>query len=298
LKRIIGLYKTLLAILIALALSFFWGILLLFGEGFGFSREVSIGSIWYDTQLLAVFTLIMAPAAFFGLGCALWRLSKNQSRCPGLPALWAFGSFQATLFFALYLIFAAPWHTILNADWRAAFAKLGEQSEELAVPSDEALEFPPLPLGEEIIQDPYAWNVYDVEGNEVSMSRFKDKIIFLNLWATWCGFCRQEFPNIQRLYDALGSNPGFAFVLLSPEEPAVIREWAATQEMKLPLYTVRPEDLPEKFTPRGLPTTLIITPGGRIVFNHSGAAAWDGPKTREFLKGLAGQFSVNTPAIP
>jgi Thiol-disulfide isomerase and thioredoxins len=40
----------------------------------------------------------------------------------------------------------------------------------------------------------------DLEGNDVSLSDFEGKIVLLNFWATWCGFCDLEMPDLERLY--------------------------------------------------------------------------------------------------
>ncbi len=296
-KRVFRVYGAILAMLVAVALPLFWGLLFLFGRGSAFSRRISLGSIWYDTEILVVFTLMMAPALIFGICCALRRVLKDKiSGWQSLSALWGFSTFQATLFLTLYLVFAAPWSTLMEMDWKDVFNEMARGSDAEYVLSDEGLEFPALPLAEPVPQDPYAWNLYDMDGKEVPMSRFRDKVVFLNLWATWCGFCRYEFPNIQRLVEAMEKNPEIAFIILSPEEPEVVRNWAASQEFKLPFYTVRGEDLPEDFTPQGLPATFIIVPGGRVAFRHSGAAAWDGEKTHQFLKGLAAQIAGNVEA--
>lgn len=282
-KRVFNAYSMFLALLIAGLFPLFWAALFIFGKGSGFSRMLRIGAIYFDTEILVVFTLIMAPAALFCLYRALSRRSKEQAR-PGLSALCGFCTFQATLFLALYLIFAAPWTAIRNTDWGEAVRKLGQGSETISPPSDEDLQYPELPLQD---QDPYAWSVYDLQGNEISFSQFKNKAVFMNFWATWCGFCTLEFPNIQRLYDALKEEPGVAFILLSPEEPEIVREWAAKQEYTFPIYTIPREKLPSAFTPNGLPTTFLLAPDGRVAFTHSGFAAWDGQKTQQFLRALA-----------
>lgn len=46
----------------------------------------------------------------------------------------------------------------------------------------------------------------DQYGNEHTLSDYKGKTVFLNFWATWCGPCKQEMPDIQRLYEEYGSN--------------------------------------------------------------------------------------------
>lgn len=282
-KRVLNAYGTLLALLIAVLLPLFWIALFVFGRGSGFARGLSFGPIYYSTEILTVFTLVMAPAAVFRIYGVVFGRSKDRAR-PGLSALCGFSVFQATLFLALYLIFAAPWTTISTMDWGKAFRSLGQSSDTVTPPSDEDLEYPELPLRD---SDPYAWSVYDLQGNEVPLSQFKDKAVFMNFWATWCGYCTMEFPNIQRLYTAMKDEPGIAFMLLSPEEPDVVRGWLEKQDYTLPFYTIPRDKLPPEFTPRGLPTTFFMAPDGRVAFTHSGFTAWDGEKTRQFLRDLA-----------
>ncbi|WP_206872404.1 TlpA disulfide reductase family protein [Clostridium zeae] len=39
-----------------------------------------------------------------------------------------------------------------------------------------------------------------LDGKEVSLSDLKGKNIFINFWATWCPYCVQEMPEIEKLY--------------------------------------------------------------------------------------------------
>src|SRR4051812_5455785 len=47
----------------------------------------------------------------------------------------------------------------------------------------------------------YNITLKDLKGNPLSVNQLKGKVIFLNLWATWCGPCRAEMPSIQNLYN-------------------------------------------------------------------------------------------------
>lgn len=53
----------------------------------------------------------------------------------------------------------------------------------------------------------------DQFGNTHTLSDYKGKIVFLNFWATWCGPCQDEMPDIQALYEDLGENTGDVVVL-------------------------------------------------------------------------------------
>ena len=178
----------------------------------------------------------------------------------------------------------ASWSSLVSTDWKGAFARLAQTSDTPTPPSDEELNYPELPLAP---FDPYGWALYDMEGKETPMAEFKDKAVFLNFWATWCGYCLFEFPNIQNLYTALKDDPDIAFILVSPEEPEKVHQWVKAQDYTLPFYTIPRAELPATFTPSGLPTTFLLAPDGRIAFRHSGFAAWDGEKTQGFLRDLA-----------
>ena len=53
----------------------------------------------------------------------------------------------------------------------------------------------------------------DQYGKEHSLSDYRGKVVFLNFWATWCGPCRHEMPDIQALYERYGANDGDLVVL-------------------------------------------------------------------------------------
>lgn len=53
----------------------------------------------------------------------------------------------------------------------------------------------------------------DQYGNTHTLSDYKGKTVFLNFWATWCGPCQGEMPDIQKLYEAYGENGGDLVVL-------------------------------------------------------------------------------------
>ena len=57
------------------------------------------------------------------------------------------------------------------------------------------------------------FTLVDQYGTPHTLSDYKGKTVFLNFWATWCGPCRQEMPDIQQLYEDYGGNTGELIVL-------------------------------------------------------------------------------------
>lgn len=53
----------------------------------------------------------------------------------------------------------------------------------------------------------------DQYGNEHTLSDYKGKTVFLNFWATWCGYCKKEMPDIEQLYQDHGKNSGNVIIL-------------------------------------------------------------------------------------
>ena len=57
------------------------------------------------------------------------------------------------------------------------------------------------------------FTLVDQYGEEHTLSDYEGKTVFLNFWATWCGPCKREMPEVQALYEKYGNNEGDVIVL-------------------------------------------------------------------------------------
>lgn len=48
--------------------------------------------------------------------------------------------------------------------------------------------------------------LYDQYGKKHSLEDYKGKVVFINFWATWCGYCVREMPDFEKVYKEFGSN--------------------------------------------------------------------------------------------
>ena len=56
------------------------------------------------------------------------------------------------------------------------------------------------------------FTVLDINGNEVRLSSFAGKPIVINFWGSWCGYCKQEMPDFQKMYEKY---PNVQFVMIN-----------------------------------------------------------------------------------
>ena len=131
------------------------------------------------------------------------------------------------------------------------------------------------------------FKMVDLQGNQVNFESLKGKVVFLNIWATWCPPCIAEMPNIQRLYDKVASDK-IAFVMLSVDEGGMekAKKFIDKKNYSFPVY-MPASNFPQEFYSNAIPTTFIISPDGKIVAKQEGMADYDTPEVVAFLQQLA-----------
>lgn len=134
----------------------------------------------------------------------------------------------------------------------------------------------------------YQFNLIDLDGNAKSGADLKGKVVFLNLWATWCGPCKAEMPGIHSLYQKMKDQP-IEFVMLSVDRPSTqnkVVSYLKNNEYTFPVYMLSGQ-VPEILQVPSIPTTYIIDKNGKIVSTEVGAKNYDTNKMVKALTELA-----------
>lgn len=111
----------------------------------------------------------------------------------------------------------------------------------------------------------------DLDGRLQSLEQYRGKWVIVNYWATWCGTCRKELPDLKALHENSRDNDvvvvGINFETIDDRS---VRAFVAAQN--IPYLILRSE--PVRETPLGpvpaLPTTYILDPGGKPVAGEIG----------------------------
>lgn len=147
------------------------------------------------------------------------------------------------------------------------------------------LTFPVLKSASSLGQTDYQWELQTLDGEKINFSEFKGKVIFLNLWATWCSPCVAEMPSIQKLFNSFRNNKNVAFVLVSDEDEETVKKFIRKKKFDFPVY-LRTTEPPSLFASRGIPATFILDKSGRVLFKHIGSANWDDANCKKFILSL------------
>jgi len=131
----------------------------------------------------------------------------------------------------------------------------------------------------------YDFSLKDMSGKKVSFSEFKGKVLFINLWATWCGPCRAEMPTIQTLYNLTNSDQiKFAMVSLDTEKTINnIPGYIKSNQYSFPVYSPSGY-LPDQFQVSFIPVTYIVSKQGKIIMTLTGGTDFTAPKYKKLLE--------------
>ncbi len=132
--------------------------------------------------------------------------------------------------------------------------------------------------------DSYNWNLQGLNTQSINFSDLKNKVVFVNFWATWCPPCRAEMPMIQKLYNDYKDKVAFVFV--TTENWNTVEQFFNKNEYDLPVYNSSGLP-PNKFTEtNSIPASYLIDKEGNILISKVGAANWNSKKVRNLLDDL------------
>lgn len=106
----------------------------------------------------------------------------------------------------------------------------------------------------------------DLDGKEVSLEQFKGKYVVIDVWASWCQPCKQEFPNLKKLEEKY-KDKNIVFVSISSD--AQERRWRfeldfLREKLNLQWWIAGNEQFMRDFEIAMLPRIILLDKKGRI----------------------------------
>ena len=126
----------------------------------------------------------------------------------------------------------------------------------------------------------------DKNDKKIDIKNFKEKLVLLNFWATWCEPCKKEIPSLDRLQNNPKLNNLKIFVInISQENLEKVNHFFEELNIKnLEPYFDAPSTLAKKISLRGIPTSVLFNGDGKEFARIIGSIDFDDSKFIEWLK--------------
>lgn len=124
-----------------------------------------------------------------------------------------------------------------------------------------------------------------LEGKPFRLSQLRGKAVLVNVWATWCGPCRAEIPELQRLHDEYAARDLTVLgvsVDVAGARPDVI-EFLRERDVSYPNVHDPDGVMADAFDAFALPTSILLDDSGKVVWKETGVISLDDP---ELLRAL------------
>ncbi len=143
----------------------------------------------------------------------------------------------------------------------------------------------PAEEGTETEMADFSLELRDTQGNPVSLSDYKGKVIFINVWASWCPPCIAEMPGIDALHKKLPEGEVEMMMVSVDEDFERAKQFVKRKGYGFKIYTVEGE-LPDFYEAKTLPTTFVIDSEGKLAYKTRDMYDYNSEEFRQFLLNL------------
>ena len=128
--------------------------------------------------------------------------------------------------------------------------------------------------------------IKDLKGRVSNLSDYKGKVIFLNLWATWCPPCRGEMPTIEALYNEFRGKDFQIIAVSQGESEETVKKFLTDFNYTFPIFIDNKGQVAKSYNSGAIPTTYIIDKKGDIIAQIVGGRDWASAEVKELIEEL------------
>ena len=115
-----------------------------------------------------------------------------------------------------------------------------------------------------------AFKASTLDGKPLSLADYKSKVILLNFWATWCGPCRSEIPDLVELQNKYKDQLQIIGLVVDDDDENAVKKFAQNFGINYPIAMATDEMRMEYGGIPALPTSFVLDGEGRVVQKHEG----------------------------
>lgn len=132
-----------------------------------------------------------------------------------------------------------------------------------------------------------AFDLKGVEGN-INLAKYQGKLVYLDFWASWCGPCRQSFPWMNELQSRYGAQGLQIIGVNLDQKNEDARQFLTTTPARFVVAFDPAGATPRSYGVKGMPSSVLIGPDGKIIFEHAGFKEADRAVLEEKIKSSLG----------
>ena len=132
------------------------------------------------------------------------------------------------------------------------------------------------------------FSLYSSDGQLYNIRNLEGNVILINFWATWCGPCRAEIPELNEVQKLYGNDNFIVLGVSISDSKKALNDFKEIYDVNYPLLYGRSEEIEKILIDYGgifsVPTSILINKKGEMIFNYPGAILkeydkWDGAYT-------------------
>lgn len=132
------------------------------------------------------------------------------------------------------------------------------------------------------------FSLADMDEAQLSLQKYRGKVVLLNFWATWCPPCRREMPSMERLHLNFEKKDFSVLAVNQMEDSDHV--FAYTGELEVdptfPILFDKDSKVSNAYGVQGLPTTFLIDKNGQIRYRAIGGREFDHPEVIKLIQQL------------
>ena len=132
-----------------------------------------------------------------------------------------------------------------------------------------------------------AFLLQDLNGNDISLEAYRDKVVLVHFWATFCVPCLGEMPLLESLWQEYGGD-GLVVLGIAGDRGSteIVREFTAKTGVSFPVVHDTDGRVRNRYEVAALPTSYLVGRDGKISGRAVGTRSWDEPGGRALIETL------------